>query len=349
MIASFISSITLRAISSLVIAFIITFLLGPWVIKKLQEKKIGQQIREEGVKEHLKKSGIPTMGGIMIIVSVFVSTCLLQHLDRNLYMVLGTLLGMGALGFADDFLKITKKGTGGVIARYKLLVQTVIGLTIGITLYLDPNVPNTLFVPLLRTELDLGYFYILLTTLTIVGSSNAVNLTDGLDGLATGIMFIVIACMGVVAYLSGNAIYSHHLGIPHIVGMGELSIFCFAMVGSCLGFLWYNCKPAQVFMGDTGSLALGGALGTVAVLCKAELFLIVVGGIFVIEAISVILQVASYRLRNKKRIFLMAPIHHHFELLGWDESKVVIRFWIVTLILALLGMSVLGLNGRIFL
>ncbi|MCO4781837.1 MAG: phospho-N-acetylmuramoyl-pentapeptide-transferase [Candidatus Cloacimonetes bacterium] len=349
MLATLVGSITLRAIYSLIIAFIITFMLGPWVIKKLKEKKIGQQVREEGVQAHLAKSGIPTMGGVMIIVSVFVSTCLLQTLDRNLYMVLGTLLGMAALGFADDFLKITKKQTDGVIARYKLIVQSSIGLIIGTVLYLDPSVPNTLFVPLLRTEIDLGLFYVLLTTLTIVGSSNAVNLTDGLDGLAAGVMFIVIACMGVVAYLSGNAIYSKHLGIPHIVGMGELSIFCFAMVGACLGFLWYNSKPAQVFMGDTGSLALGGALGTVAVLCKAELFLIVVGGIFVIEAMSVILQVASFRLRNKKRIFRMAPIHHHFELMGWDENKVVIRFWIITLILALLGLSLLGLNGRIFL
>ena len=204
-----------------------------------------------------------------------------------------------------------------------------------------------MFVPILNQSLDLGWFYVILVMLTIVGSCNAVNLTDGLDGLASGILFIVTGCIGILAYLTGNVIYSQHLSIPYLSGSGELTVICFAMVGACLGFLWYNASPAQVFMGDTGSMALGGALGTVAVLCRAELFLIVVGGIFVVEALSVILQVGSFKLRGK-RIFKMAPIHHHFELLGWAENKVVIRFWITTLILALLGMSVLGLNGRIF-
>jgi len=347
MLAEWVDSITLRSIYSLVISYFVTLMLGPYVIKMLKEKRIGQNIRENGVQAHLDKSGIPTMGGIIIIVSVVVSTIIWAKFGVQLGLVLGSFLWMGILGFMDDFLKITRQNSDGLIARQKLFGQVSFGLIAGITLYQAEWMSTDLFIPIFNVHLELGYGYILLVILTIVGSSNAVNLTDGLDGLATGIMFIVIGCMGVLTYLCGNAIYSDHLNIPHIIGTGEMTIFCMALVGACLGFLWYNSSPAQVFMGDTGSLALGGALGTVAILCKAELFLVVIGGIFVVEAISVILQVGSFRLTGK-RIFKMAPIHHHFELLGWAENKVVIRFWIITLVLAMMGMSVLGLNGRIF-
>ncbi|MBT3785889.1 phospho-N-acetylmuramoyl-pentapeptide-transferase, partial [bacterium] len=314
MLAEFVDSITLRSIYSLVISYFVTLVLGPYVIARLKEKRIGQSIRAEGVKAHLEKSGIPTMGGIIIIVSVVVSTIIWARFEIQLTLVLASFLWMGILGFMDDFLKITKKNSDGLIARQKLLGQVSFGLIVGVYLYQASWMSTDLFVPIINVNLELGYGYVLLVILTIVGSSNAVNLTDGLDGLATGIMFIVIGCMGVLTYLSGNAIYSNYLNIPHLAGTGELTIFCMALVGACLGFLWYNSSPAQVFMGDTGSLALGGALGTVAILCKAELFLVVIGGIFVVEAISVILQVGSFRLRGK-RIFKMAPIHHHFELL----------------------------------
>lgn len=347
MLAEFIDSITMRTIYSLVIAYLITLFLGPYVIARLREKKIGQTIREEGVESHLQKSGIPTMGGIMMIVAIIVASVTWAKPSVITLLVILALLWMGFLGFCDDFLKLTRNNTAGLVARYKLMGQVTFGLVVGAYLYSRDWWESDLFVPVLNQSFDLGWGYVILVMLTIVGSCNAVNLTDGLDGLASGILFIVTGCMGILAYLSGNAIYSQHLSIPHLVGSGELTIICFAMVGSCLGFLWYNASPAQVFMGDTGSMALGGALGTVAVLCKAELFLIIVGGIFVIEALSVIIQVGSYKLR-KKRVFKMAPIHHHFELMGWPENKVVIRFWITTLILALLGMSALGLNGKIF-
>ena len=347
MLAQLVDSITLRAIYALVISFGVTLVLGPWVIEKLREKKIGQMVREEGVQAHLAKSGVPTMGGIMIIVSVLVASIMFGKPTPQLYLVLGVMLWMGALGFVDDFLKITKKNSSGLGARQKLIGQFLVSIGVGVFLYQSPTFETDLFLPLFNTRVELGVFYVSLVALTIVGSSNAVNLTDGLDGLASGIMFIVIGSMGILSYLSGNAIYSAHLSIPHLHGTGELTVFCFAMVGACIGFLWYNSSPATVFMGDTGSLALGGGMGAVAVLCKAELFLIVVGGIFVIEAISVILQVASFRMTGR-RIFKMAPIHHHFELMGWPENKVVIRFWIATLVLSLLGMSLLGINGRIF-
>ncbi len=347
MLAEVVGSITLRTIFALVSAFLITLTLGPWVILRLKEKRIGQKVREEGVQAHLDKTGIPTMGGIMIIVAVLVSTLIWGAISHYTLIVLASLLWMGCLGFMDDFLKIARDQSDGLIARQKLVGQVSFGLLVGVYLYLAPWFDSALFIPILNLHLDLGPGFVVLAVLTIVGSSNAVNLTDGLDGLAAGVMFIVIGCMGVVAYLVGNAIYASHLNIPHLLGTGELTIFCFAMVGACLGFLWYNSSPAQVFMGDTGSLALGGSLGTVAILSKAEIFLVVVGGIFVVEAVSVILQVGSFRLRGK-RIFKMAPIHHHFELLGWAESKVVIRFWIITLVLAILGMGVVGVNGRLF-
>ncbi len=347
MLYELIPSISLRTIYSLITAFFILLALGPWVISRLQEKRIGQNVREEGVKAHLEKKGIPTMGGIMIVVSVFVATGFWGRPTSSVLLVLLTFLWMGFIGFLDDFLKTVRGKSAGLSARQKLGMQTGFSLIAALWIFDQSHIQKTLFVPGLNQSFELGYWYILLVVLTVVGSSNAVNLTDGLDGLASGVMFIVIGCMGIVAYLAGNAIYSRHLAIPHVLEGGELTIFCFAIVGACLGFLWFNAKPASVFMGDTGSLALGGSLGMVAVLVKAEIFLVIVGGIFVIEALSVMIQVGSYRLRGK-RVFKMAPIHHHFELLGWPETKVVIRFWIVTLVLALLGMSLLGINGRFF-
>jgi phospho-N-acetylmuramoyl-pentapeptide-transferase len=346
MLSFYMESIILRTVYSLIVSFCITVVLTPWVIKKLREKGIGQVVRKEGVPAHLQKSGIPTMGGVTMIVAVSVSVLLWCRPERNVLLVLSALWYMGVLGFADDYLKWRGANTGGVSAKRKFLAQTVFALLVGLFLFQAGWMKNEIFVPLFNLHLDWSWFYVFFVALTIVGSSNAVNLTDGLDGLASGVLFIVTACMGIIAYFAGNAIYSAYLGIPAVTGGGELTVFCFAVVGACLGFLWYNASPAQVFMGDTGSLAMGGALGMVAVLCKAELFLVIVGGIFVVEALSVILQVGSYRLKHRK-IFRMAPIHHHFELMGWAENKVVIRFWIMALILALLGMSVLWLNGRL--
>ncbi len=342
-----ISSITLRTIYALVTAFLIVIAVGPWVISRLKEKKIGQHVREEGVQAHLKKSGVPTMGGIMIIVAVLVSTVVWGKASWVLIYGLSTFLFMGLIGCADDFLKLKRGKSNGLSARQKLLAQFLWGIGSTAWLYSENLVASTLFVPGPGIQVELGAWWIVLASVAIVGYCNAVNLTDGLDGLAAGIMFIVIACMGLLAYLSGNSIYSKHLGIPHIQQAGELTVLCFATAGACLGFLWYNCRPASVFMGDTGSLALGGLLGAVGVMVKAEIFMLVVGGIFVLEALSVMLQVGSFKTTGK-RIFRMAPIHHHFELMGWDEIKVVVRFWIVTLVLSLIGLSLLGLNGRIF-
>jgi phospho-N-acetylmuramoyl-pentapeptide-transferase len=347
MMAEYVDSITLRTIFSLVVSFCITLFLTPYVIKRLKEKQIGQTVREEGVKEHLKKTGVPTMGGITMIVSISVASLIWGKWITLLWLALFTLIFMGILGFCDDFSKFRHKQKGGLTAKQKLFFQILLGLGLGYYLYESEWITNSLFIPVLNQNLDLGWGYIVLVMLTIVGSSNAVNLTDGLDGLASGVLFIVTGCIGIVAYFSGNTIFSSHLSIPYMVNGGELTIVSFAMVGACLGFLWYNAFPAQVFMGDTGSLSLGGTLGVVAILCKAELFLVIIGGIFVIEALSVMIQVGSFKLRGK-RVFKMAPIHHHFELLGWKETKVVIRFWIITLVLALIGMAFLGLNGRIF-
>lgn len=346
MLSYYIESIIFRTVYSLVVSFSITVILTPWVIKKLREKGVGQVVRKEGVRTHLRKNGIPTMGGVTMIVAISVSVLLWCKLERNVLLVLSALWFMGGLGFIDDYLKWRSASSSGLLAKQKLVAQILFALLVGFLLVYFNWISSDIFVPLLNWRINGNWFYVIFVVLTIVGSSNAVNLTDGLDGLASGVLFIVTACLGVIAYFAGNAIYSAYLHIPAISGGGELTVLCFAVVGACLGFLWYNASPAQVFMGDTGSLALGGVLGMVAVLCKAELFLVIVGGIFVLEALSVILQVGSYKLQNRK-IFRMAPIHHHFELLGWAENKVVIRFWIMALILALLGMSILWLNGRL--
>lgn len=334
-----------RIIYAAVTAFLIAFVLAPPMIRKLQEIKLGQQVREDGPKRHLAKSGTPTMGGILIIFAVMLSTLLWADISRSvIWLVLGATFGFFVIGFADDYLKFVKARSKGLSASQKFAAQVCIALGIALTLYLLPNYSTKLSVPFFKNFMpDLGWFYIVFAVLVIVGSSNAVNLTDGLDGLAVGPIMIAALAYTVVAYVTGHRLMSEYLLIPHIEGAGELAVFTASILGASLGFLWYNTYPASVFMGDVGSLPLGAALGTVAVITKHELLLLLVGGVFVIEAVSVIFQVLSYKSRGK-RIFLMAPIHHHFEMKGWEEPKVVVRLWIIAILLALLSLSTLKLR-----
>lgn len=337
--------ITFRTMYAILTALVISFILGPMIIRYLQRYHIGQQVREDGPQSHLGKSGTPTMGGIMILFAVIISTLLWADL-KNVYvwLVLFATTSFGLIGFWDDFLKVSKKQSKGLLPRYKFGLQILTALAVGLVLYKLPVYSTTLTVPLFKNvHPDLGWFYIVFAVLVIVGASNAVNLTDGLDGLAIGPVIVAALAYTVVAYVSGHKKFAEYLLIAYIEGAGELSVFCGAMIGASLGFLWFNAYPASVFMGDVGSLPLGGALGTVAVISKHELLLLLVGGLFVIEALSVIFQVASFKSRGK-RVFLMAPIHHHFELKGWEEPKVVIRFWIIAIILALLSLSTLKLR-----
>jgi len=338
--------ITFRTIYAAITALVICFVFGPWLIRKLESLRIGQTIREDGPGTHLTKSGTPTMGGIMIIFSVVISTLLWANLANDfVWMLILVTVGFGMIGFVDDFNKLTKQNSKGISGRVRLLLEIGIALFIGVILYLKPNFSEAITIPFFKTMLpDLGWGYILFTVLVIVGTANAVNLTDGLDGLAIGPALICFITYLLFAYFAGNARISGYLQIPYVPGTGELAIYCGAMVGACLGFLWYNTYPAQVFMGDVGSLALGGALGTLAIVTKQELLLAIVGGIFVLETISVIFQVGWFKISNGKRIFRMAPIHHHFELKGWAEPKVIVRFWIISIILALVAISTLKLR-----
>lgn len=339
--------ITFRTAWATITALTIVFLLGPWLIRKLREFKIGQQIRDDGPKSHLNKAGTPTMGGILIVGAIVISTFLWADLkNRYVWLLLFTTISFGILGFVDDYLKIKKEGSKGLTARYKFLWQIAVSLIVGLILYFDPKDPysSMLIIPFFKRWLvDLGFFYIPFAIIVIVGASNAVNLTDGIDGLATGLVGIAAMANATFVYMSGHAQFSKYLQVLYLPGTGELTVFCGAMLGACLGFLWYNSFPAEVFMGDVGSLSLGGALGALAVITKHEIVLTLVGGIFVIEALSVIFQVGAYKLTGK-RVFKMAPIHHHFELKGWSEPKVIIRFWIVGIILALLSLSTLKLR-----
>jgi phospho-N-acetylmuramoyl-pentapeptide-transferase len=334
-----------RIIYAAVTAFLIAFVLAPWVIRKLQEIKLGQQVRDDGPKRHLAKSGTPTMGGVLIIFAVTLSTLLWADISRpHIWLVLAATLGFCAIGFADDYLKFIKARSKGLSASQKFTAQIVVALIVALILYSLPGYNTKLSVPFFKNFMpDLGWFYVVFAVLVIVGSSNAVNLTDGLDGLAVGPVMIAALAYTVVAYVTGHRLMSEYLLIQHIDGAGELAVFTAAILGSSLGFLWFNTYPASVFMGDVGSLPLGAALGTVAVISKHELLLLMVGGVFVIEAVSVIFQVASFKSRGK-RIFLMAPIHHHFEMKGWEEPKVVVRLWIIAILLALLSLSTLKLR-----
>ena len=336
--------LTLRAILAALTALVISFLIGPWMIRRLSYNQIGQRVRDDGPKSHLPKAGTPTMGGALILVAIGLSTLLWADLtNRFVWITLGVTLAFGLIGFWDDYLKLVVGNSRGLIARYKYFWQSVAGLCCAVALFVTAKSPaeTALFLPFFKTVMvPLGYGYILLTYFVVVGSSNAVNLTDGLDGLAIMPAVLVGGALGVFAYATGNAVFSGYLGIPFIEGTGEILVFCATLVGAGLGFLWFNTYPAQVFMGDIGALALGAALGVVAVIVRQELVLLIMGGVFVMETVSVMLQVASYKLTGK-RIFRMAPIHHHFELKGWAEPKVIVRFWIISVILVLVGLATL--------
>jgi len=339
--------ITFRTSLAALTALVITVAIAPRIIEKLKQISMIQQIRDDGPKTHLSKSGTPTMGGVIIIIAVTVSMALWGNF-RSAYVcvVLLSLLGFGAIGFVDDYLKAVKKNPKGLRPLYKFGAQLFLSFLIGMFLYVNPKdqYASVLSIPFFKHWLfDLGVFYIPFSIFVIVGSSNAVNLTDGIDGLAIGLVAVATLANGALVYLSGHAQFARYLQVLYLPGTGELTVFCGALLGASLGFLWYNAYPAEVFMGDVGSLGLGGALGTLAVVTKHEIVLAVVGGIFVIETISVVLQVASYRLTGN-RIFKMAPIHHHFELKGWSEPKVIVRFWIVGIILALFSLATLKLR-----
>ncbi len=339
--------ITFRSAGAVLTALIVSFVIAPSMIAWLRRLKVGQHVRNDGPQTHLTKQGTPTMGGLLIIAALISSVLLWSDLtNKYVWVVLFAALTFGGIGFWDDYLKVVKKQSTGLRAYQKSGLQILASLAIGIFLYFNTGDPNSthLSVPFLkRMLLNLGWFYIPFVVVVIVGSSNAVNLTDGLDGLAIGLVGIASIANAVIVYLGGNRIIADYLKILYIPGSGELAIFCGAMLGASLGFLWYNAHPAEVFMGDVGSLSLGGALGTLAVVTKHELILVVVGGIFVAETVSVMLQVASYKLTGR-RIFRMAPIHHHFEQIGWPESKVITRFWIVGIILALISIGSLKLR-----
>lgn len=341
--------ITFRSGGAVATALLISFIFGPKIIEWLKKKqREGQPIREDGPQSHLlTKKGTPTMGGVMMLLAVGVSTLLWADLSNHyVWIVLFVTFGFGLIGFADDYLKITKKNPKGVSGKAKLVVQFAIATIAAVWVqYVAPlEYDQHLAVPFFKSLLvNLGYFYIPFVIFVMVGASNAVNLTDGLDGLATGPIMIAAACFGLISYLVGHAAFAGYLQIHAVAGAGELAVFCSALIGACLGFLWYNAPPAKVFMGDTGSLAFGGSLGVISVITKHEIVLSVIGGLFVMEAISVIIQVYYFKMTGK-RFFGMAPIHHHFEKKGWSEPTVVIRFWIIAVIFAIIGLSTLKLR-----
>jgi phospho-N-acetylmuramoyl-pentapeptide-transferase len=339
--------LTFRSAGAVITALLVSFLLGPGLIRRLRALKVGQHVRDDGPQTHLTKQGTPTMGGLLMIAAVALSVLLWSDLtNKYVWVVLFATLSFGGIGLWDDYLKVVKRHSTGLRAVEKFGLQIAASLVIGVFLYFFSGDPEAAYlsVPFVkRMIIDLGWFAIPFTALVVVGSSNAVNLTDGLDGLAAGLVGIAAMANAVIVYVGGNRILADYLKIQYIPGSGELVVFCGALLGASLGFLWYNAHPAEVFMGDVGSLSLGGALGALAVVTKHELILIITGGIFVAEVVSVMLQVASYKMTGK-RIFRMAPIHHHFEQIGWPESKVIIRFWIVGIILALVSLSSLKLR-----
>jgi phospho-N-acetylmuramoyl-pentapeptide-transferase len=338
--------ITFRVAAAIVTALVLSWILGPWFIRQLRRLSVGQNIRDVGPQAHQVKAGTPTMGGLLILFATLVPTLLWMDL-RNVYVWIVMLVtaAFGGIGFADDYLKVRNRRNLGLTARAKFLLQVLAGTALGVALVLLPQAHGfELTFPFIkRLVLNLGWFYIPFVAFILVGSSNAVNLTDGLDGLAIGATTVAAATYAVFTYIAGNRLIANYLQISYVVGVGEVAVFCGAMVGAGIGFLWFNSHPAEVFMGDVGSLSLGAAIGTVAVLAKQEILLALVGGLFVMEALSVILQVASFKLRGK-RIFRMSPLHHHFELSGWAEPKVIVRFWILSILFALLSLSTLKLR-----
>jgi len=342
--------ITFRTAAASLTALALSLLLGPWVIRRLRQFQIGQVVRQDGPASHKPKAGTPTMGGLLILAAVFVPTLLWANLT-NVFIwiaVVATAL-FGAIGFVDDYLKVTRHSHYGLFARYKFLSQVTVALGVGVALILlagqDPPLYNLrLIFPFVKWWIpDLGWYYLLFAVVVLVGATNAVNLTDGLDGLAISTFAVSAATFTALAYVTGHRVFADYLLLMHFEPVGELTIFCGALVGASLGFLWWNAHPAEIFMGDVGSLALGGALGTVAILIKQELLLPIVGGVFVIEALSVIIQVASFKLTGR-RVFRMSPIHHHFELIGWQEPKIIMRFLILAIIFALLSLTTLKLR-----
>ncbi len=336
--------ITFRSILSALTALMLSLLLGPWVIRQLARLKGGQPIRSDGPQSHLSKAGTPTMGGALILIAISLSTLLWADLsNRYVWIVLGVLIAFGAIGWWDDWRKVVDRDPKGLPARSKYLLQSIVGLSAALALFVTADVPaaTAFHVPFFKTvAIPMGALFVVVAYFWIVGFSNAVNLTDGLDGLAIMPAVLVAGALGLFAYASGHAVFAAYLQIPSIPGAGELTIICAAMAGAGLGFLWFNTYPAQVFMGDIGALALGAALGTIAVIVRQELVLVVMGGIFVIETLSVMVQVASFKLTGR-RVFRMAPIHHHFELKGWPEPRVIVRFWIITVVLVLIGLATL--------
>lgn len=339
--------LTLRVVLATLTGLIIALVIGPAMIRKLTHYKVGQSVRSDGPQTHLGKSGTPTMGGVLILVAIAVSTLLWADIgNRYVWLVLVVTLLFGVIGWVDDYKKLVLRNSKGLSARAKYFWQSVVGLGAAIFLYslAHTAAETSLLIPFLKNfSIELGVMFVLLTYLVIVGSSNAVNLTDGLDGLAIMPTVLVAGALAVFAYVAGNVKFATYLSVPYVMGVGEVAVFCGAMVGAGLGFLWFNTYPAQVFMGDVGALALGAALGVVAVVVRQELVLFIMGGVFVMEAVSVMLQVASFKLTGQ-RIFRMAPLHHHFELKGWPEPRVIVRFWIITVILVLIGLSSLKIR-----
>jgi len=339
--------LTFRAILGALTALLISFIVGPFLIQHLSFRQIGQQVRDDGPQSHFSKAGTPTMGGALILVAIAVSTLLWSDLgNRYVWIVLAVTLAFGAIGWIDDYRKIVYGNSRGLSALTKYSWQSVAGVITALLLYLTAHIPaeTQLIVPFFKeVVIELSWFYVVLAYFVIVGSSNAVNLTDGLDGLAIMPTVMVAGALGIFAYASGNVNFSSYLLVPYLPGVGEVAVFCGALVGAGLGFLWFNAYPAQVFMGDVGALALGAALGVLAVVVRQELVLLIMGGVFVVETVSVILQVASFKLTGR-RIFRMAPLHHHFELKGWPEPRVIVRFWIITVILVLIGLATLKLR-----
>ncbi|WP_045858148.1 phospho-N-acetylmuramoyl-pentapeptide-transferase [Teredinibacter purpureus] len=339
--------LTLRGILGVMTALGISMLMGPWVIKKLNHLQIGQAIRDDGPQSHLSKSGTPTMGGTLIIFAIVISTLLWADLsNRYVLVVLFVTIAYGLIGWVDDYRKVVEKNSKGLPAKWKYFWQSIAGFGVAVALFSSAQSPveTTLYIPFFKSfAWEMGGFFIILTYFMIVGFSNAVNLTDGLDGLAIMPTVMVGSALGIIAYLSGHANFSGYLHIPYIPGAGELVIYCGALAGAGLGFLWFNTYPAQVFMGDVGALALGAALGVIAVIVRHEIVFFIMSGIFVMETVSVILQVASFKLTGR-RIFRMAPLHHHFELKGWPEPRVIVRFWIITVMLVLFGLATLKIR-----
>jgi len=340
--------ITFRSALAALTALLLSLVLGYWVIGRLRDMQVGQSIREEGPKAHRAKAGTPTMGGLLIIAAIVVPTLLWADLrNRLVWIAVASVLLFGAIGFLDDYLKVIRRHNRGLSARSKFGLQLLAALALGVALMWlkeQGEFSTVLSFPFFKMwRPDLGWAYVLFSMLVMVGAANAVNLTDGLDGLATGSVLIASATFAILTYVAGNAVVANYLAVENVKLAGELTVFCGALIGASLGFLWFNCNPADVFMGDVGSMSLGGGIGTLAVLIKQEILLVLVGGLFVVEAMSVIIQVASFRLTGR-RVFRMAPIHHHFELKGWAEPKVIIRFWILALIFSLLALSTLKLR-----